>query len=242
MARPKKLCDADAVRLVDSLYEECGDPSRLKFSELEKHAVALNMNIKAYDLRRHEAVLRRIGEIEALVLNTDSLAVLAYKGLDVDGFINTNRTPDKLKRSLAELDERWQKLYDYAADTSKRMSALSDDLQKSKTLTDSLKSQNTELSEQIAVERRQSAALKAEVSYLRKTIQKYLYPALVDSILNSEYNASVITQASITSMIDSDVPSSFRESIANDQALRSCEDILLERLRLQAMEGDCDAP
>ncbi|MCL2343038.1 MAG: hypothetical protein FWC62_03950, partial [Firmicutes bacterium] len=81
MGRPKKLTDADAVRLVDSLYEQYGDHNRLKFSELERYAASLDMEVKAYDLRRNAAVLRRIAEIEALDLNTENIAALAYKGL-----------------------------------------------------------------------------------------------------------------------------------------------------------------
>ena len=236
MARPKKLSDAEAVRLVDSLYEQCGDYRRLKFSELEKYATFLGMDVKAYDLRRNNAVLKRIAEIEALELNTDNLATLAYKGLDIDGFICTNRTPDKLKRSLAELDERWRKLYDYASRLSTQVSVLSDDLCKSKTLANELKSWNTGLSEQIEPVQRQAIAFKSENAYLRKMIREYLYPSLADSILNSEFASFGANQAAIDDMTDGDTPASFSESIAADRALRPREEILLESLRLQAQE------
>ena len=242
MARPKKMSDADAARLVDSFYEQCGDCSRLKFSELEKHATLLNMDVKAYDLRRNGAVLQRIAEIEALELNTDNLAALAYKDLDIDGFVLANRTPDKLKRSLAELDGRWRKLYDYASGLSKRVSALSDDLRKSETLISSLKAQNTEVSEQADANHGLAAELKRENSYLRKSLREYLYPALADSILKSEGIASRVTQTAIDVMTDGDVPLPFSESIAADLALRSREELLLEKLRLQVLEGGYETP
>ena len=199
MARPKKLSDADAVRLVDSLYEQRGDHTKLKFIDLEKHAASLNMDVRAYDLRRNDTVLRRIAEIEELELNAGSLAALAYKGLDIDGFILSNRTPDKLKRGLAELDGRWRKLYDCAVGLSRRVSALTDGLHESESRASSLKAHNTELSEQPAAAQRSAAEYKTENAYLRKRIREFLYPALADTILKSlgEYanDATGVTQA-----------------------------------------------
>ena len=244
MARPKKLSDADAVRLVDSLYEQCGDHTRLKFSELEKHAVLLDMKVKAYDLRRNSAVLQRISEIEALELNAGGLAAIAYKDLDIDGFMQSNRSPDRLRRGLAELDGRWHKLYDYAAGLSKQVSTLTDELHQSETRESNLRFQYAQLSEQATAAQRSSSGFKAENSYLRKTIQKYLYPALANSILTSSRefvgNTSCAAQIAIDTMTDGDVPASFSVSIAPDCELRSREDLLFERLRLQAREGEYD--
>jgi len=246
MARPKKLSDADAVRLVDSLYEQCGDHTRLKFSELEKHAALLDMDVRAYDLRRNAAVLRRIAEIEALSLNADRLAALAYKGLDIGGFILSNRTPDKLRHGLAELDGRWRKLYDYAVSLSRRVSTLSDELRKSEDRANGLEAHNVELSEKEDVGRSLAADLKAENAYLRKTFRKYLYPALADSVLASlgEFSgsASGATQAAIDTMTDGNVPAPLSASAAAERELRPREDILLEGLRLQVLEGGYDAP
>ena len=243
MARPKKLTDADAVRLVDSLYEQSGDYRRLKFSELEKHAALLGLAVRAYDLRRNEVVLNRIAEIEALELNSGNLESLSYKGLDIDGFICANRTQDKLKRSLAELDGRWRKLYDHAVGLSKKASILSDDLRKSEGQVNSLKAKNAELSEQASAGQKSAAALKNENAYLRKMIREYLYPSLADSILQSGYAGghTVATQAAIDAMADGDTPSSFSESVAADRELRPREDVLLEKLRLQVLEGGNDA-
>ena len=240
MARPKKLDDGDAIRLVDSLYEQCGDYSRLKFSELEKHAALLGLNVKAYDLRRNETVLYRIAEIEAFELNTYRIEVLAYKGLDVDGFISSNRTPDKLKRSLSELDGRWRKLFDHAVSLSKQVSGLSERLEKADTLASELKEKNAELSEQAASGHSSAVALKAENAYLRKKIKEYLYPAIADNLLKTEPAGGnpVATQAAIIDMADRHVPLPFSMSVAPDIDLRSREDALIDRLRLEALEDE----
>ncbi|MCL2757449.1 MAG: hypothetical protein FWD43_05170 [Coriobacteriia bacterium] len=238
MARPRKLEDADAIRLVDSLYEQCGDHSRLKFSELEKHAALLGMDVKAYDLRRHNVVLRRIAEIEALELNSYSLEALAYKGLDIDGFVSNNRTPDKMKQSLSELDGRWRKLFDQAVSLSEQVSVLSGRLQKSEALADGLKEKNAELMEDAAAGRNAATALKVENTYLRRMVREYLYPSLADSILKPGHSASasVVTPAAVLDMIDREVPLPFSMSIEPDRKLRSREEALLDRLRLEAMD------
>ncbi|GHV10517.1 hypothetical protein FACS1894219_00080 [Clostridia bacterium] len=241
MSRPKKLTDADALRLVDSFYEQCGDPGRLRFSELEKHAENLNIDIKAYDLRRNPIILNRIAEIKALALSAESLETLAYKGLDVDAFILSNRRPDKLKRSLSEMDERWRNLYIYAVNASEHNRKLTDRLSDSDHLSESLKSVNTGLSGQLEVNINLVAALKSENRHLRGMLKEYLYPSLADEVLRNlgeytNFESSPLPAATVKSMTDIGTPSSFSESAYADRALRSREDILLERLREQARE------
>jgi len=240
MARPKKISDADAVRLVDSLYGQCGDHRRLKFSELEKHAMSLGLVVKAYDLRRNEAALQRIAEIEALELNADSHGALAYKSLDIDSFVRNNRMPDKLKRSLSELDGRWRKLFDHAVGLSRQVSTMTGELRKLETLVSGLESRNAELSEHAASGHRNAAAIKSENAFLRKMIREYLYPSLADHVLSLEAasKTSVITKAAVEDLADGDVPTPLAKSFAVDSALRSREDVLLEGLRIKAMEGD----
>jgi hypothetical protein len=242
MSRPKKLTDVDALRLVDSLYEQCGDPGRLRFSALEKHAESLNIDIKAYDLRRNPVILNRIAEIEALALSAESLETLAYKGLDIDAFILSNRRPDKLKRSLSELDERWRKLYIFALNASEHNRKLTDSLSDLENLSESLKSVNTGLSKQLDANINLATTLKLENRYLRGILKEYLYPALADEVLKNlgEYTnseSSPVPAATVKTMTDIGTPSSFSESAYADRTLRFREDIILERLRGQAQEG-----
>lgn len=243
MARPKKLSDADMIRLVDSLYEQCGDHKQLKFSELEKHASTLGVDIKAYNLRRSRVVLRRIAEIKALEPDFNSVVALAYKDLDIDGFLYANKTPAKLKRSLVELDERWRKLYEYTVCLSKRASTLEDELGESQAFADNLKAQIEELSAQMATENKLATERKVENAYLRKAIRKYLYPVLADRILNPEHTNRDfgVPKAAVIALTDGDVPASFSESVSADRKLHLREEHLIERLRLQVLEGGDDS-
>jgi hypothetical protein len=233
MARPKKITDAAAVRLVDELYGQCGDYKQLKFSTLAAYAASVGVEAEAYDLRRNEAVIRRIAEIEALSENSDALVSLAYKELDVDGFIKTNKSPVRLKKALEELDGRWRKLYDYAVAIASDKKNLAAKLSAANNRIVELSADCAELSEQ----RKTSNALRSENAYLRKMVREYIYPALADEILQTPgAERSAITERAIDVMTDGDVPDGFNVSIAADQDLRSREDTLLERLRIQAQE------
>jgi hypothetical protein len=237
MARPKKINDSVAVRLVDELYGRSGDPKQLKFTALEAYAASVGIEVKSYDLRRNQAVIRRIAEIEALSLDSGTLSALAYKDLDVDGFIKTNTTPAKLKRALSELDERWRKLYDYAVSLFEQARGAADKLGLADNRVNSLETEHSLMSEKLRNATRTADSLKAENAYLRKMLRRYLYPALADDILQTPgADRSKIEESAVAALTDDDVPASFAESIAADRQLRSEEDILLERLRQHAQE------
>ena len=240
MARPKKLSDTDAVRLVDEFYETCGNPGQLKYSLLEKFAATRGIEVNAYDLRRSAAVRERISQLKNLSVNSEIHGAVAYKALDIDNFVRSSRNIEDLKRNLAELDGRWRKLYDYAADIAKKNADFKEESQKLKAAAADLNNKNRELSNQSGVLNRAVNTIRAENRYLRKMIQQYLYPALAATILQElgELNTAEMSavQSAVDAMTDGNIPSSFSESISADAELRSREDILLDKLRLQSRE------
>jgi len=241
MARPKKLSDTDAVRLVDAFYEAYGNPERLRFSLIEAYAIAHGISVNAYDLRRSPAVRERITQLKALAENSENPGAVVYKGLDIDGFIRSNKTIEALKRSLAEIDGRWQKLYDYAADISKQNIKLTENLEKTRIDVKNLKNKNTALLEHINTLSKSEDEIRTENRYLRKMLQTYLYPELADSILKElgEPNIGEPTAplSTIFAMTDGDTPGSLTESISADMELRSREEILFDKLLTQS-KGD----
>jgi hypothetical protein len=233
MARPKKIPDSVAVRLVDELYAQCGDLKQLKYSALETYAASVGVDAKAYDLRRNRAVIRRIAEIEAMSENSDVLGALAYKDLDVDGFVKTNKSSAKLKQALAELDGHWRKLYDYAVTVAADKKNLAAKLAVADARIAELSAGCAEMS----ALRKTAAALCSENAYLRKMTREYLYPTIADEVLQTlGAERSDVTEQAVIAMTDGDVPDAFSGSIAADRQLRSREDVLLERLRLKAQE------
>jgi len=237
MARPKKIDDSIAVKLVDELYAQSGDPKQLRFTALEAYAATVGVDVKAYDLRRNQAVIRRIAEIEALELNPDALEALAYKALDVKGFIKTNATPAKLTQALSELDERWRKLYDYTITLFEQARDNVDKLRITENRVETLETEHELMSEKLRGTMVSAESLKTENAYLRKMVREYLYPALADEILQTPgADCSNVSEDAINAMTDGDKPETFSTAVTADQQLRSREDILLERLRKQAQE------
>jgi len=238
MGRPKKIEDAAAIKLVDELYAKLGDPKRLKFTELEAYAESVGIKVKAYDLRRNRAVIRRIAEIEALSLNTNALSSIAYKNLDIDGFIKTNKTPAKLKQALSELDERWRKLYDYTISLFEQSQSSAEQLRIADNRIKTFESEQTVISEKLRDTADSAGTLKKENAYLRKMIREYLYPSLADEILQTPDAGDLrINESAVTDMTDSpESIGSFTESVAVDKCLNTREDTLFENLRKRAQE------
>ena len=237
MARPKKIEDSVAVRLVDELYSQSGDPKQLRFTALEAYAASVGVDVKAYDLRRNQAVIRRIAEIEALEINPNALEALAYKDLDIEGFVKANATPAKLAQALSELDGRWRKLYDYTITLFEQARDSADKLRTVEKHAEALEAERGLMAERLRCAMVSAESLKAENAYLRKMAREYLYPSLADEILQTPgADDSKISADAINAMADADEPEAFTAAVAADQQLRSREDILLERLRKQAQE------
>ena len=237
MARPKKIEDSIAVSLVDGLCSQTGDPKQLRFTALEAYAASVGVDVKAYDLRRNQVVIRRIAEIEALELNPNALEAFAYKDLDVKGFIKTNAIPAKLTQALSELDERWRKLYDYTITLFEQARDSADKLRITENRMETIEIERANITEKLRVTTASAESLKAENAYLRKALREYLYPTLADEILQTPgADRTKISATATDAMADADAPESFSVAVATDQQLQSREDNLLERLRKLAQE------
>jgi hypothetical protein len=185
MARPKKTNTTDMLRIVDSYMKKHGDISKLKCSNLEKHAAILGFEAKAYDFRRDEAVRRRIDELNGDA-NNEHAGALVYKNIDADAFITNYPTRATLKAALLELDANWRRVYERSvAVSAENIALLSENHAKRRTI--------TELSDEIALTqdelkslKRLSAEQQSEIRYLRSVLETHLYPALADELLRRE--------------------------------------------------------
>jgi hypothetical protein len=236
MARPKKVSTADMLHILESYLKKNGDVSKLKCSNLEKYAVSLGFNVKAYDFRRDEAVRRRMDE---LIDDTagDRISALAYKNLDADALITNHPTRATLKAALLELDANWRRVYERSVAVSAENTALLSE-------NNSKKRAIMELSEEIATTQDELKSLKrltteqqSEIRYLRSVLEKHLYPALADELLRRE---GILTapnmqssEMAISEMTDGDSPLPFIEAVVPDAVLITRERELLERMKAQ---------
>lgn len=245
MARPRKLGNADMIKIVDSFYESNGDPSMLKCSFLEEYAISIGFDVKAYDFRRNKAVRVRMDELKDLSLLSSGSGAIAYKSLDVDSLLDRNRTRPMLRNALLELDETWRRIYDRAAEMSKRNKALEKGIEDVSAERDKLTFDASELSSQITALNKSNKELILENRYLKRMLKQYLYPAIANEILLNEnvleqVDTEVI-QTAMDKMADPFLPSPFSSSVASDREILSREEVLMERMKKQISEAPDEA-
>lgn len=239
MARPKKLSTDEMLEIVDSFFESNGDPQMLKYSFLETYAVSLSIEAKAYDFRRDEAVRQRMEELRHCV-KLDGVGTIAYKSMDIDAMLNRNRTREKLRNSLFELDETWRRIYEKAAELSRKNKALLAEIFSKKQMIETLSAEKNALKEENKAAKAHSDNLLLENRYLKKALKQYLYPAVANEILKRENVLEQVdteaTQESMDKLTDPVMPSSFSISVATDREMISREESLLNRMRNKIRE------
>ena len=240
MARPQKLSDAAMLKIVNSFYGSNGDPSMLKCSFLEEYAISLGSDVKAYDFRRNKAVRQRIDELKDLSLLPSSAGAIAYKSLDADALLDRNRTRPMLRNALLELDETWRRIYDRAAEMSKRNENLEKSIESVSAERDKLTCTASKLSSQITALNKSNEELTLESRYLKRMLKQYLYPAIANEILLNENVLeqvdTEVTQTAMDKMADPFLPSPFSSAVASDREILSREEVLMERMKKQVSE------
>jgi len=237
MARPRKLSDAEMLKIVDSFYESNGDPAMLKCSFLEEHAISLGIEVKAYDFRRNKAVRSRMDELKDLSLLAATTGALAYKSLDVDALLDRNRTRPMLRNALLELDEVWRRIYDRAIETVEINQLLKKNIESVSAERDELACEVSVSSEKITEYSKMNKELLLENRYLKKMLKQYLYPAIANEILLNEnvlkQSDTVVTKTAMDKMVDPFLPAPFSTAIAPDRDILAREEFLLERMKKQ---------
>jgi len=242
MARPKKLNDADMIKIVDSFYESNGDSSMLKCSLLEEYSISVGIDIKAYDFRRNKAVRARLDELKKLSPRFSDTVAISYKSLDVEAFLNRNNTTTMLRNSLLELDETWRRIYEKTLVLSQKNESLLKEV-----FSKSNENKNLVIEKKVAEIKKKEIGtslnkLLLENRYLKKMLKQYLYPAIANEILRKdnvlEQVDTEVTLAAMDKMTEAGIPSPFSRSVAADREILTREELLLARIKKQICEVD----
>ena len=122
MARPQKTDQQLLVSVLERYFAEVvfGDPSVIRFTDLEKYAASQGISAKEYEFRRNKAVRARMAELQACAGQEDQdIGTLAYKSLDIEGMIRNCRDLTDLKKKMNEVDSYWKSIYDRCVALSK---------------------------------------------------------------------------------------------------------------------------
>lgn len=190
MARPKMIEDHLILKLIEEYYlTKCdGKAEKLKIPDVAAF-IREKANCPTYDatlLRRNKAAREYIDSMKGSG-NQEALSVVTvYKSLDVETFLDTNRTRNALKQSLSGLDNYYKMVADSAAelnrkakDSQSKISKLEKEIEEFKTENEKLKDKNSALKAEIS-------RLSADNEALLKVVDTYVYPELANQILVQE--------------------------------------------------------
>ncbi len=244
MGRPRKTEDTVLVKLVEELYESCGDPKKLKAAKLETFAREKGYEVKEYDFRRSMAVKNRIQELKDMHTGLAmTIQATSYKSLDVDRLIRGCGSVDDLREALLELDSYWKRVYRTASEHiaksqgyEKERNGMQSEKAELEKRIDALCAENQRL-------QKESVRLGKENSYLRTMIRKHLYPGIVNEILKEHNTPDVAENTSVkpemlSKLIEGKMPQPFSGKQMDVPKKLTRAESLVQSLREQASRNE----
>lgn len=237
MGRPKKNGSDALVEVVNDYYTNGaqGDPRKLKYSNLAKHAEKLGIQAAWYDFQRDAAVLKRIAELRAKEQSeNDTVMVPAYKSLDIEALLNHCGTVEELKQKLYELDSYWKKAYDEAVKISAQDRTFSERIQ-------SLEQEKADQAQRLAQVEQRIKELERENAYLRRTIRENIYPAVANELLREsnlpvQVSETVMPEA-LSHLIEGSIPQPLGGVQQPQKKALTRQEQLIEDLQRQVKEN-----
>jgi len=190
MARPKMIDDQLVLKLVEEYYlTKCdGKTEKLKIPNIAAY-IRENTNCPTYDatlLRRNKAAREYIDSLKCAGNQKALSIVTVFKGLDIDAFLDTNRTRNTLKQSLSKLDNYYKTVADSAVelnrkskDSQRKISNLEKEVEELKTENEKLNNKNLALKNEISI-------FKTDNKALSSVVDTYIYPELANKLLVQE--------------------------------------------------------
>lgn len=239
MARPKTYDSSCIIGLVEDYFVNVanGDPCMLKFSQLEKYLKEKGFEIKAYNLRRDQELLKKIEELKKSAhVGYEKITDASYKNLDIEEFIRKSHDLNSLRKALAELDEYWKEVYCKSAivgeENKRLLSERSELLKKNQELEDTVENLNEKV-DQLTNDRNH---LASENTYLRGQIKKYIYPAAANVLLErmnlpKNRDTGITDETTVKELIDDGAPKAFDGIQGKKERKLSREEELLAEMK-----------
>lgn len=232
MARPQKTDQQLLVSVLERYFAEVvfGDPSVIRFTDLEKYAASQGISAKEYEFRRNKAVRARMAELQACAGQEDQdIGTLAYKSLDIEGMIRNCRDLTDLKKKMNEVDSYWKSIYDRCVALSKdSRAALVQKADFEKRLAE-MQKETDHLNALYENSEKENNGLRRENAYLRRMLEKYLYPDLARHLMKEEHlpvdGPRYVTKEALTEMVEGKQPLDIEKRITDrsEHAKRALE-------------------
>lgn len=230
MARPRLFTEDELIALINEYYLEY--PNRMiKTSDLEQYAKAHGRpNFKAYSIRRCAKAKQYIDQINASNQVTLETTIVTWRQLDVDAFLNLNRSRSDLKNALIQRDNYYGEICRSAGEFLRDKEHLEDKIRRMKSEINDLKSQIAEL-EQMNTNKINRYSQEM-LSKMKKVLDTYVYPDIANEILKKEGLDSLFGLYVNPESVESEMitPESVLE-ISNNQTNTSDEDDTVDSIQ-----------
>ena len=230
MARPRLFTEDELIALINEYYLEY--PNRMiKTSDLERYANAHgHPEFKSYSIRRCAKAKQYIDQINASNQVTLETTIVTWRQLDVDAFLNLNRSRSDLKNALIQRDNYYGEVCRSAGEFLNDKNRLEAKITRMQSEINDLKNQIAEL-EQMNTKRinRYSQVM---LSKMKKVLDTYVYPDIANEILKKEGLDSLFSLYVNPESVESEMitPESVLE-ISNNQATTSDEDDTVDSIQ-----------
>lgn len=230
MARPRLFTEDELIALINEYYLEY--PNRMiKTSDLERYANAHgHPEFKSYSIRRCAKAKQYIDQINASNQMTLETTIVTWRQLDVDAFLNLNRSRSDLKNALIQRDNYYGEVCRSAGEFLNDKNRLEAKITRMQSEINDLKNQIAEL-EQMNTKRinRYSQVM---LSKMKKVLDTYVYPDIANEILKKEGLDSLFSLYVNPESVESEMitPESVLE-ISNNQATTSDEDDTVDSIQ-----------
>lgn len=184
MARPRSFTEDELIALINEYYLEY--PNRMvKTSDLERYANAHgHPEFKSYSIRRCPKAKQYIDQINANNQVTLETTIVTWRQLDVDAFLNLNRSRSDLKNALIQRDNYYGEVCRSAGEFLRDKEHLEDKIRRMKSEINDLKSQIAELAQMNT--NKINRYSQDMLSKMKKVLDTYVYPDIANEILKKE--------------------------------------------------------
>lgn len=230
MARPRLFTEDELIALINEYYLEY--PNRMiKTSDLEQYAKTHGRpNFKAYSIRRCAKAKQYIDQINASNQVTLETTIVTWRPLDVDAFLNLNRSRSDLKNALIQRDNYYGEVCRSAGEFLRDKERLEAKITRMNSEINDLKNQVAQL-EQMNTNKINRYSQEM-LSKMKKVLDTYVYPDIANDILKKEGLDSLFSLYVNPESVESEMitPESVLE-ISSNQATTSDEDDTVDSIQ-----------
>lgn len=186
MGRKKTVADQTLLSLIQRYYVEIcnGNPRKLKLPAIAEY-VANNgyPQYRVESLRRNKNARTYIESLKQTDSEKSIKLQAAYKTLDIDSFLECNRTTAALKNALASLDRYYWEIAESATEIGKRYQNLMKQFEETQEELKQTKEEIAALQETKKALQQRVRDLELSRETLRHIVGDYVYPDIANELL-----------------------------------------------------------